>query len=198
MNKPLFSEIRHPKKRAFLGAFAETASILHASKKVGIDRHNHALWLHKGPIYTGWNYMDRGKFLEETTWMGGRHKRAFFAIQPRARKWTPDSAWKTRRYAARWAEKSQSTTRERSAERSPATAIRCSCFYSERQCPNGIAITERAVPSPHSCSRFHRLSPAFQKQVVLEPFRLWLPASEYQLPASVDRSGFLERSEAAR
>jgi hypothetical protein len=50
-NSSLFHDIEHPKKRAFLAAFCETGSIIRASAKAGIDRHNHSLWMRKDQIY---------------------------------------------------------------------------------------------------------------------------------------------------
>lgn len=46
-----FGKIRHPKKRAFLAAIANTASIVRAPEIVGIDRDNHYIWLKKDPEY---------------------------------------------------------------------------------------------------------------------------------------------------
>jgi hypothetical protein len=43
--------IRHPKKRAFLAALANTANVLRAAEIAGIDRDNHYLWLKKDPEY---------------------------------------------------------------------------------------------------------------------------------------------------
>lgn len=50
-NGSLFHDIEHPRKRAFLAAFSETGSIIRASAKAGIDRHNHSLWMGKDQIY---------------------------------------------------------------------------------------------------------------------------------------------------
>jgi hypothetical protein len=46
-----FGKIRHPKKRAFLAAMANTANVLRAAEIAGIDRDNHYLWLKKDPAY---------------------------------------------------------------------------------------------------------------------------------------------------
>jgi hypothetical protein len=46
-----FDRIRHPKKRAFLAAMANTASVLSAAEMAGVDRTNHYLWLKKDPDY---------------------------------------------------------------------------------------------------------------------------------------------------
>ena len=47
----LFGKIRHPKKRAFLAAMANTANVLRAAEIAGMDRDNHYLWLKKDPAY---------------------------------------------------------------------------------------------------------------------------------------------------
>jgi hypothetical protein len=41
----------HPKKAAFLAAYASVATISHAAKLVGIDRSTHYDWLEKDPQY---------------------------------------------------------------------------------------------------------------------------------------------------
>ena len=46
-----FGKIRHPKKRAFLAAVANTANVLRAAEIAGMDRDNHYLWLKKDPAY---------------------------------------------------------------------------------------------------------------------------------------------------
>ena len=46
-----FGEIRHPKKRAFLAAMANTANVVRAAAIAGVDRDNHYLWLKKDPDY---------------------------------------------------------------------------------------------------------------------------------------------------
>ena len=46
-----FGKIRHPKKRAFLAAMANTANVLRAAEIAGIDRDNHYIWLKKDPDY---------------------------------------------------------------------------------------------------------------------------------------------------
>lgn len=38
-------DIRHPKKRAFLAAYAQCGNITHAAEIVGIDRDNHYIWM---------------------------------------------------------------------------------------------------------------------------------------------------------
>ena len=39
------SKIQHPKKRAFLAAYAELGTITHAATAAGIDRNTHTQWL---------------------------------------------------------------------------------------------------------------------------------------------------------
>jgi len=46
-----FGKIRHPKKRAFLAAMANTANVVRAAEIVRMDRDNHYLWLQKDPDY---------------------------------------------------------------------------------------------------------------------------------------------------
>ena len=46
-----FGKIRHPKKRAFLAAMANTASVSRAAEIARMDRDNHYLWLKKDPDY---------------------------------------------------------------------------------------------------------------------------------------------------
>ena len=46
-----FGKIRHPKKRAFLAAMANTASVLRAAQIAGMDRDNHYIWKKKDPDY---------------------------------------------------------------------------------------------------------------------------------------------------
>jgi hypothetical protein len=46
-----FGKIRHPKKRAFLAAVANTANVVRAAEIAGVDRDNHYLWLKKDPDY---------------------------------------------------------------------------------------------------------------------------------------------------
>ncbi len=46
-----FGKIRHPKKRTFLAAIANTANIVRAAEIAGIDRDNHYLWMKKDPEY---------------------------------------------------------------------------------------------------------------------------------------------------
>ena len=46
-----FDKIRHPKKRAFLAAMGNTASVLRAADIAGIDRSSHYIWLKKNPDY---------------------------------------------------------------------------------------------------------------------------------------------------
>lgn len=42
---------QHPKKRAFLTAYAEVGTITQAAKTAGIDRGTHYLWMEKDPEY---------------------------------------------------------------------------------------------------------------------------------------------------
>jgi len=49
--EPEIGKIRHPKKRAFLAAIANTASIVRAAEIVRMDRDNHYIWLKKDPEY---------------------------------------------------------------------------------------------------------------------------------------------------
>src|ERR1700676_3950389 len=44
-----FGKIRHPKKRAFLAAMANMASVSRAAEIARVDRDNHYLWLKKDP-----------------------------------------------------------------------------------------------------------------------------------------------------
>ena len=46
-----FGKIRHPKKRAFLAAMANTANVMRAAEIARMDRDNHYLWLKKDPDY---------------------------------------------------------------------------------------------------------------------------------------------------
>lgn len=46
-----FGKIRHPKKRAFLAAMENTASVSRAAEIARMDRDNHYLWLKKDPDY---------------------------------------------------------------------------------------------------------------------------------------------------
>jgi hypothetical protein len=46
-----FGKIRHPKKRAFLAAMANTASVLRAAQIAGMDRDNHYIWKKKDQDY---------------------------------------------------------------------------------------------------------------------------------------------------
>lgn len=56
-----FGKIRHPKKRAFLAAMANTANVLRAAEIAGIDRDNHYLWLKKDPDYATAFEIARGR-----------------------------------------------------------------------------------------------------------------------------------------
>ena len=46
-----FGAIRHPRKRAFLAAYAQTGNISAAALAAGTHRSNHYLWLQKDPVY---------------------------------------------------------------------------------------------------------------------------------------------------
>lgn len=46
-----FGEIRHPKKRAFLTAFAKVGTVTHAAEIAGVNRDTHRIWLQKDPEY---------------------------------------------------------------------------------------------------------------------------------------------------
>jgi terminase small subunit-like protein len=46
-----FDKIRHPKKRAFLGRYAESANVRQACEAVGINRQTHYNWLKSDPDY---------------------------------------------------------------------------------------------------------------------------------------------------
>ena len=46
-----FDKIRHPRKRAFLRAYAKCGTITHAAKSAGIDRTTHNVWLKDDPDY---------------------------------------------------------------------------------------------------------------------------------------------------
>lgn len=46
-----YGEIRHPKKRAFLAAIANTCNIVRAATIAKCDRDNHYHWLKKDPLY---------------------------------------------------------------------------------------------------------------------------------------------------
>jgi hypothetical protein len=48
-----FGKIRHPKKRAFLAAMANTANVLRAAEIARMDRDNHYLWMKKDPVCRG-------------------------------------------------------------------------------------------------------------------------------------------------
>ena len=50
--KQLFANIRHPKKRHFLGHYGNTGgNVLKAARLTGIDRHTHYIWLRDDPEY---------------------------------------------------------------------------------------------------------------------------------------------------
>ena len=56
-----FGKIRHPKKRAFLAAMANTANVLRAAEIARMDRDNHYLWLKKDPDYAAAFEIARGR-----------------------------------------------------------------------------------------------------------------------------------------
>ncbi len=56
-----FGKIRHPKKRAFLAAMANTANVLRAAEIARMDRDNHYLWLKKDPDYATAFEIARGR-----------------------------------------------------------------------------------------------------------------------------------------
>ena len=43
--------IKHPKKRAFLAAYAECGNVTQAAEIAGIDRNTHYGWKHSDPLY---------------------------------------------------------------------------------------------------------------------------------------------------
>ena len=47
----LFPETTHPKKRAYLAAFAQVGAVHLAGQFAGVDWRNHYHWLHKDPVY---------------------------------------------------------------------------------------------------------------------------------------------------
>ena len=51
MDKELFSEITHPKKRAFLTAYAETGTLVRACEITGISKSSHYRWRDKDAAY---------------------------------------------------------------------------------------------------------------------------------------------------
>lgn len=46
-----FAKIGHPKKRAFLAAYARVGTVLHAAEMAKISREMHRLWLQNDPEY---------------------------------------------------------------------------------------------------------------------------------------------------
>ena len=46
-----FASIRHPKKRAFLAAYAEQGTVSHAARAAGIHRDSHQYWLRTDAAY---------------------------------------------------------------------------------------------------------------------------------------------------
>ncbi|MEK0313735.1 hypothetical protein [Cohnella sp. 56] len=45
------NKIRHPKKRAFLAAYAQTANITQSAKAADVERGLHYVWMQNDPVY---------------------------------------------------------------------------------------------------------------------------------------------------
>lgn len=51
MDPESFTDIQHPKKRAFLAAYSRIGNITRAAEAVGMHRGSHLVWLKKDPEY---------------------------------------------------------------------------------------------------------------------------------------------------